>query len=235
MQANTKIIIVGKVTREQAEAMAQTLSAQMAVGQPAQPLAAIAISETGQKLAQAFPSSQTHIRLGMLSIQPGDPNYPALFVGNHILGGSGLVSLLFDELRQKNGLVYNVNSSVTPLAANGVFAIGMSTKADQAGKALHLARQTLSDFLQSGPSEAQLLAAKQNILGSFPLRLDSNANITHYISLLARYNLPMDYLDTFQQRLAALSADSVKTAMNQSIKLKQLTEVQVGPQGEKSR
>ena len=70
-------------------------------------------------------------------------------------------------------------------------------------------RQTLQKYVDEGPSEDQLKAAKQNITGGFPLRIASNSKIVEYLAVIGFYDLPLDYLDTFVGKVEAVTAEHV--------------------------
>ena len=118
------------------------------------------------------PASQSHILIGAPGMARSDPDYFPLYVGNHILGGGGFVSRLMNEVREKRGLAYSVYSYFMPLKQPGAFQIGLQTKKEQADEALQLVRNTLAEFIAKGPTEKELLAAKQNIIGGTATRSD---------------------------------------------------------------
>jgi zinc protease len=141
-----------------------------------------------------------------------DPDYFALFVGNQILGGGGFVSRLNEEVRQKRGLAYSAYSYFSPLRQSGPFLIGMQTQRDQAQEALSLVRATLREFLANGPTEAELTAVKKNIVGGFPLRIDSNRKIHGYLDLIGAYRLPLTYLDDFVANVERVTVGDIRRA-----------------------
>ena len=159
----------------------------------------------------------------------GDPDYFPLYVGNHILGGSGLVSILFEEIREKRALSYSAYSYFSPMREKGAFIAGLSTRADQADEALRVLRDVISSFIENGPAEKALEAAKKNITGGFPLRIDSNSNLLGYATIIGFYNLPLDYLETFNDKVMAVSLDDIKSAMARRIDPDKLVAVMVGP------
>jgi zinc protease len=78
------------------------------------------------------------------------------------------------EIRQNRGLAYSVYSSFSPLRQEGPFEIGLQTKKEQSEESLRITQQVLAKFIAGGPTQKELISAKQNIIGGFPLRLDSN-------------------------------------------------------------
>ena len=108
------------------------------------------------------------------------------------------------------------------------FHIGFQTKKAQAAEALKLTRSVLATFLAEGPSEAELLAAKQFLVGSFPLRLDSNRKILDNVAVIGFYGLPLDYLDRYTEQIEKVSVPDVKAAFARHVRLENLVTVVVG-------
>ncbi len=225
---NATISIVGALDRKQAEALVDRLTANMPAGAAAPKLPAVDVLKQALEQNIPFPSSQSHILLGQPGMKRGDPDYFALYVGNHILGGSGLVSLLSEEVREKRGLSYSVYSYFSPMRANGPFILGVQTKNQQAGEALEVIRSTLVEYIQRGPTDKELLAAKQNITGSFPLSIASNGKIVEYLSMIGFYRLPLDHLDTFVAKINALTKEQIRDAFRRRVHPERFVTVVVG-------
>jgi zinc protease len=225
---NAVVAIMGDATRAQAEFIAQQLTAQLPAGGTAAILpdepAKIAASE--QRIAH--PATQSHILIGAPGMSRTDPDYFALYVGNHILGGGGFTSRLMEEVREKKGMAYSVYSYFIPLKQPGAFQIGLQTKKEQADEALQLVRKVLADFITQGPTEKELLAAKQNIIGGFPLRIDSNSKIIGYLSVLGFYDLPLTYLDDFTRNIERVTVAQIRTAFQRRINPSAMATVIVG-------
>jgi len=151
-----------------------------------------------------------------------------LFLGNHVLGGSGLVSRLAEEVREKRGLSYSTYSYFAPMRQAGPFVMGLQTRNEQAEKAIQVAETTLKDFVTRGPAPDLLEAARQNITGGFPLRIDSNGKIVRYLAAIGFYDLPLDYLDVFTAKIDAISQQQVNDALKQRINPDRLLTVIVG-------
>jgi len=225
---NTTISIVGALDRKQAEDLANRLTDRMQEGKSAPALPAVDTLLQASEQHIQFPSSQSHIVLGQPGMKRGDPDYFALYVGNHILGGGGLVSLLSDEVREKRGLSYSIYSYFSPMRANGPFILGAQTKNQQASEALKVMRQTLVDYIQRGPTDKELKAAKQNITGGFPLRIASNGKIVEYLSMIGFYRLPLDYLDAFVGKINSITKEQIMDAFKRRVHPERFVTVVVG-------
>ncbi len=96
-----------------------------------------------------------------------------------------------------------------------------------------MVRATLAEFIAKGPTEKELVAAKQNIVGGFPLRIDSNRKILDYLSVIGFYNLPLTYLDDFPRKVEQVSVAQIREAFARHLDPKAMATVIVGaPQGE---
>ena len=112
----------------------------------------------------------------------------------------------------------------------GPFEIGLQTKKEQAGEAVQVVREVLSEFLANGPTDDELQAAKQFLVGSFPLRLDSNRKLLEQISSIAYYGQPLDYLDQYTARVEAVTREQVRAAFARHIQPAAMLTVVVGAQ-----
>lgn len=148
-------------------------------------------------------------------------------MGNYTLGGGGFVSRLVQEVRDKRGFAYSVYSYFAPLRQAGPFQIGLQTQRKQAAEAIRVVRKVLDDFLRDGPSEEELAAAKANLSGSFPLRLDSNAKLLANVAAIGFYGLPLDYLDQYRARIDAVTAAEVKAAFARHVRPADLVTITV--------
>jgi len=220
------VAIVGDLSRAQAESIAE----QLTVGLPSGPaMAGVVLPKlpSGGEQRIAHPAVQAHLLLGMPALRRGDPDFFPLLVGNYSLGGGGFVSRLMKEVRDKRGLAYSVHSYFLPLQQLGPFQIGLQTKKAQANDALKVTREVLATFLAEGPSETELQAAKQNLIGSFPLRLDSNRKILENVALIGFYDLPLDYLDRYPENIEKVSVADIKAAYSRHVRPEHLVTVVV--------
>jgi zinc protease len=222
------IAMIGDISRSEAEQIADSLAAGLPQAEAPAALPKVSYPTALIEKRIPHPATQAHILLGYPGIKRGDEDYFPLYVGNYILGGGGFVSRLTEEVREKRGLVYSVYSYFMPLAELGPFQVGLQTKKEQANEALTLVRATLQAFIDNGPNEAELKAAKQNITGGFPLRLDSNSKILEYLALIGFYQLPLSYLDDFNQRVNQVTTAQIKQAFQRRIQPANMVTVVVG-------
>ncbi|MEN3110373.1 pitrilysin family protein [Uliginosibacterium paludis] len=226
-RANALITLVGDIRRSEAEALVSTLLAGLPRGSTPTALPRPNPS-AGRMLRLAMDSSQAHIALGLPAVPRDDPDLLALSVGNHVLGGGGFNSRLMKEIRDARGLAYGVSSGFDAQAFGGVFAIQLETRATQADEAVKVVRETLARFLREGPDEAELEAARTNLINSLALSLDSNAKLLGELADLGFYRRPADSLETYPARVRAVTLEQVRAAFARHVNPEQLVTVIVG-------
>ena len=155
--------------------------------------------------------------IGAPAIDRADPDYFPLTVGNYVLGGGGFVSRLTEQVREKRGLSYSVYSYFAPAKQAGPFTIGLQTRPDQALQAVTLSREIVAEFVNNGPTPAELKAAKDNLMGGFALRLDSNKKLLDNLANIAWNDLPLNYLDTWVTEVQRVSIDDIRTAFKKHV------------------
>jgi zinc protease len=224
---NAVIAIVGAIDKAGASAIAEQLSQALPAGERAPALPVVALPPAEHRHVD-FPSIQSHVILGMPGVSRGDPDYFPLLVGNHALGGNGLSSILFDEVREKRGLSYSVSSHFIAMAQAGPFVAELQTDRKQQDEAVRVLNDTLRRFIEQGPPAGSIEAARQNLIDSFPLRVASNSQIAEYIAMIGFYDLPLDYLETFTAKVAQVTPAAVKEAFARRVPLDRLTTVVVG-------
>ena len=225
---NAMVAIVGAVDRKQAEQIAEDITSGLDLGEKAQPMDSVKALDKADTIFIEHPSTQTHIIVGQPGLKRGDADYFPLYVGNHVLGGGGMVSRLFEEIREKRGLSYSAYSYFSPMRFKGPFLAGLQTRSDQVDEALSVLMENINAYIETGPTAEELTAAKKNITGGYPLRIDSNSKILGYVVVIAYYNLPLDYLDTFNANVDAVTIDQIKDAFKRRLIPDKLVTVMVG-------
>lgn len=235
LPCRARISIVGDVTRPQANAIATSLLAHLPQENKCSSLPKVgAVPALKHAVNENVPfnAAQAQIYIGQPGIKRSDPDFITLVVANHILGGNGFSSRLMQEVREKRGLTYGVYSSFSPGKEAGAFVINLKTRPDQAKEAAQVAMTVLKDFVQNGPSQEELIAAKANLLGGFPLMFDSNQKLLAQVANIARNDLPLDYLEQWPQLVEAVTAEQIQAAMQKVIQPEQMVTVILGAESQ---
>jgi len=175
-----------------------------------------------------FEAAQAQVLVGQPGYRRSDPDFFPLFVGNYILGGGGFVSRLTTEVREKRGLSYSVYSYFGPGLHAGAFQLGLTTRPDQADQALGVARDVVRQFVQQGPTEAELQAAKDYLVNGFALRFDNNRKLLDNVSNIAWNGLPLDYLDTWTAQVQKVTVTDIRRAFARVLQPDRMVTVVVG-------
>ena len=222
------VALVGDLNRQQADRLVGSLL--KGLPEKAQTAAKVppVNEQAGRRADIPFASEQAQVVMSMPLISRNDPDYYALVAGNYILGGGGFDSRLMKTLRDEYGYVYGVSSNLMPQREKGRFVIQFATQKSQAPKALEAAETVLRRFIAEGPTEAELQQAKDNIIGSFPLRFDTNQKLLGYLGMIGLYDLPSDWMEQYPKKIEALTVDDVKKAWQRRVKPENLNTVVVG-------
>ncbi len=226
--SNLIITMVGAISRAQASAIADKITASIAKGSPGEPLPPVPKLKAPMTIRVDFPSEQAHVIVGQPFINVHDPDRYALRLGNSILGGGGFGSRLFEEIRVKRGFAYSVGSGITSKVAAGFFRVSFQTRADQVDAALETAREVLHDFVASGPTEEEVAMELDRIRGSNVFRTDNNKKILSAVSQIGFHNRPLDYLDTYTANFEAETRGSIGAAFQKHLQPNTMVTVIVG-------
>ena len=228
------VTVVGALDRSRADALVTQLLARLpaqtgAASCPTLPaVAEVAPLKQASEQRIAFESAQAHVLIGQPGFKRDDPDYFALTVGNYILGGGGFVSRLTNEVREKRGLSYSVYSYFSPARHAGEFGIGLQTRPDQADQALQVSREVMARFVAEGPTEEELKAAKDNLVGGFSLRIDSNRKLIDNVANMAWNQLPLDYLDSWTQQVDKVTTADIRAAFQRKLQPQAMVTVVLG-------
>lgn len=222
------VTLIGAIDRKQAEQIAEDMTRGLPEGTAAPKLPDVQMSIPASEKRIPHPAQQASVAIGAPSIARGDPDYFALLVGNYVLGGGGFSSRLTDQVREKRGLTYGVDSYFAPSKQPGPFSITLQTKKENTDEALGLVRQILSQYVAQGPTDAELKAAKDNLVNGFPLRIDSNRKLLTNVANIGWYGLPLDYLDTWTAQINKVTRDQVRAAFQRHVHPDAMATVIVG-------
>lgn len=226
--SNALITIVGDIDQNQAKELALKLAAQLNKGQKLPPLTNQSLVTKTTLKAIRFPSTQTHVMIGQVGIDRKDPAYFPVTVGNYILGGGSLTSRLFQEVRDKRGLVYTVHSQFSALKDKGPFVIELQTRNSEALHAIKVVNDTLTRFINAGPSQSEMDSARKNLTQGFIMHMASNTAISAQLMVIGFYQLPLNYLDTYQDNISKVTEKEVKEVFQNIIHPNSLVTITVG-------
>ena len=153
--------------------------------------------------------TQANIILGHRGVSRDNPDYYVLTVMNYILGGGGFSSRLVDEIRVKRGFAYSVASFFDPGRYPGSFQIVLQTKNASAREAITLSLQEMERIQKELVSEKELEGAKKYLIGSFPMRLDTQGKLVNFLGQVEYYGLGLNYPSTYPSIIQAVTRDDM--------------------------
>jgi zinc protease len=155
---------------------------------------------------------QTVVTFGGPGFKRNDPNFMAAYVVNHILGGGGLSSRLYHEVREKRGLAYSVYESLLWMDHSAVFIGNTGTRADRAGETVDAITAEVRRIAEDGPSQKELDEAKSYLKGSQMLALDTSSKLASALLQYQLDKLPIDYIEKRNAIVDAVTLDEAKKA-----------------------
>lgn len=164
-----------------------------------------------QTLQVEYPLPQTSLQLIYPGVPRDAPDFLAAALMEHILGGGTFSSRLFEEVREKRGLAYNVSSGLANQEHSSALMISTATRSDRAGETLGVIRDVVRKMAEEGPTEAELEAAKKYMLGAYAINnLDSSGAIAATLVDLQTDELGIDYMQKRIDLINAVTLDQVK-------------------------
>ena len=171
---------------------------------------------------------QSSVVFGQQGIKRDDPRFYAATVLNEVLGGGGLTSILFDEVRERRGLVYSVYSALAPYDHAALWLGGGGTRNDRVAQTVKVIRDVWRQVAHNGVDPQNIADAKTYLTGSFPLRFTSSARIAQVLVATQLDNLGIDYLDRRNGLIEAVTGDDVNRLARDLLKPEALSFVVVG-------
>jgi len=229
--SNAITVIVGAVDRITAARMVDTIFDGLPAGSKPDPLPPVPNLAEAETVKIDFPSKQSHIVVGQPGMKRNDEDFFKLYVANHPFGGSGFSSRLVETIREERGLAYSVSSYFSPMRERGPFMMSLQTRTDQTDEALQLLQSELDKYVAKGPDKDELEDSISNITGSFPLEMDSNSKILGFLAMIAFYDLPEDYLETYIDNIQKVGRNDIREVLKNRIDVDHMVTVIVGNGG----
>ncbi|MCP5366998.1 MAG: insulinase family protein [Hyphomicrobiales bacterium] len=178
------------------------------------------------------PVPQSAISFAQPGLKRDDPDFYAAYVMNHILGGGGFTSRLFNEVREKRGLAYSVGTSLYPLDHAGLIVGDAGTANARVKDTLGQIRAEWRRIVKDGVTGDELKDAKTYLTGSFPLRFSSSGRIASMLVAIQMDKLGIDYLDRRNGLIEAVTMADIDRVIHRLLDPDKLVIVVVGePEG----
>ena len=176
------------------------------------PVADVEAARPPQRAFIPLDVPQTVVTFGGPGIKRHDPNFMAGYVVNHILGGGGLSSRLYHEVREKRGLAYSVYESLVWMDHSAIFVGNTGTRADRAGETVDALEKEIRRMAEDGPTQQELDEAKSYLKGSQMLALDTSSKLASALLQYQLDQLPIDYIEKRNAIVDAVTLDDARKA-----------------------
>jgi zinc protease len=174
--------------------------------------------------------TQANIVLGHNGVPRGNPDFYAIQVMNYILGGGGFSSRAMDSIRNERGLAYSVYSYFGAEKSHGSFQFVMQTKNETAVEAIRIAKEEMGRMREQPVTDQELNDAKDYLIGSFPLRFDTNRKVAGFLAQVEYYELGLDYPERYPDLIGKVTRDQVLRVAKQYLRPDELVTVIVANQ-----
>ena len=206
----TIIAVVGAVTVDEARReIVARFGGWKAPAEPPPTVSSVTPGATPQTQVIDKELTQATILLGRQAIRQTDPDYFPLTVGSYVLGG-GSASRLYSRVREEGGLAYAVYSYANPARYGASFIVSAQTRTAEVPKVVEIMREELARMTREPVTERELKLAKDYLIGSFPLRLDTTSKVADFIVAVEEQGLGLDYADRYKERVAKVTAADVQ-------------------------
>jgi zinc protease len=227
-----RVVAVGDIDAGTLATMVDQLFGALPAKARLSPVAAILPNPVERQRVIEMPVPQSVARFGLPAMARQDKDFIPAFVLNTIVGGGVMSSRLWEEVREKRGLAYSVNTTVQPFKHTSIFAGGVATKNEEIMQSLDLIRTELQRIARDGPTEKEVADAKSYLTGSFALRFDSNAKIANQLLYLWMEDLGVDYVDRRNAEIEAVTLEDLKRVAKRLFEGRELIVTIVGrPKG----
>ncbi|RLJ51843.1 zinc protease [Litoreibacter meonggei] len=218
---------VGDITAEELGVIVDQLLGALPASGPDLPSAAPFLLSGGETVVP-YDTPQSVARFGHVGIERTDPDFFAAFVMNQVLGSGGFGSRLMDEVREKRGLTYGVYSYLALREHANLMMGQVSSSNDSIAEAISVIRDEWAKMAENGVTEQELEKAKTYLTGAYPLRFDGNARIANILAAMQFDHLPIDYIDTRNSKVEAVTLEDIKRVSKRLLKPEDLHFVVVG-------
>jgi zinc protease len=226
----TIIAVVGDVAEQEiAQSLSKALTSWNKGTPGARPAAPAEIGKP-QTARVSKDLTQANIVLGHDGVVRGNPDYYAIQVMNYILGGGGFSSRAMDSIRNERGLAYSVYSYFGAEKSHGTFQFVMQTKNETALEAIRIAKEEMRRMREQPVSDQELRDAKDYLIGSFPLRFDTNRKVAGFLAQVEYYELGLDYPERYADLIRKVTREDVLRVAKQYLRPDELITVIVANQ-----
>jgi zinc protease len=205
-----KVAVVGDIDADAVKVMLDRVFGGLPAHADLKPVPPAIAQGLGKRISVDLDVPQTVIDFGGPGIARNDPDFFAAYVVNHILGGGSFSSRLYQDVREKRGLVYSIADTLLWYDRSAVFFGSTATRADRAEETIDLVGKEIHQLAETGPTAEELAKAKAYLNSSFVLNLDTSDKVAALMVQLQLDHQPIDYITRRKQMIDAVTLDDAK-------------------------
>ncbi len=172
-------------------------------------------AEPGRSVVPMPDKSNVDVRMGhAVSLRRDHDDYPALYVGNYILGGD-FAARLMNTVRDEKGLTYHISSGLSGVSTRyaGYWQTSVTLSHDALEEGIETTTEVIRQFVEEGATEEELESKKTTITGSYAVGLATTRRLAQSILTNAERGFDLEYLDRFPEEIEGLTLDDVNEAV----------------------
>ena len=174
------------------------------------------------------PVPQSTALMALPGVARDDPDWYSAVVMNHVLGGGGQQSRLFNEVREKRGLAYGASSGLRTYKRAALLVVSTASANERVADAIRVVRAEIARMRTDGVTEQELADAKTYLSGALALSLDSSGSVASLMHSLQVDGLSPDHLVRREALIAAVKIDSVRRVARRLLREETMTTIVVG-------
>lgn len=227
VRGGAKVAVSGDITEAQLREFLDAVLGPLPAAAPPPVAEPAQVGAPGTRVVEADVPQPAAV-FGVPGPRRSDPDFIPTYVANYIFGGGGFSSRLMNEVREKRGLTYGIDSDLTDFRAAAVVAGSVASDKARILTALDVTRTEMARFARDGATEAELADAKTYLTGSFPLNFDSNVKIAGTLGNFQRAGLDVGYVKRRNSLVEAVTLADVNRVAARYFNPEKLTVVIAG-------
>jgi zinc protease len=173
---------------------------------------------------------QTDLLMGGFGPKRSSPDYLAMSLGNNILGQFGMMGRIGDVVREQAGLAYYASTSLNSWVNSGSWEVSAGVNPANLQRAIDLILVEIRRFISEPVSAEELQDSQANYIGRLPLSMESNNGVAAALLNLERFQLGLDYYQSFPSRVAAITPEEVLQAAQRYLFPDRMVTISSGPE-----
>lgn len=207
---NLYVSVVGDITADALAAALDEIFGDLPEKARLEPIAEVLWQNEPRQIVIPMATPQSIVNFGMPGPKRKDPDFIPAYILNYIVGGGGFASKLMEEVREKRGLAYSVNTYLYPFDHAAMCFGSVATENKRVAESIEVIKEVLASIAEKGPTDEELENAKRYLTGSYALRFSSSSAIAQILLWTQIEDLGIDYIEKRNSLIEAITLEDVK-------------------------